>query len=261
MIEDDGGKTGESGSSTRATSIEPQTETVSPLSFHHRDDLKTLDCLDAPTTLDPPVESLDWPIPSDVALPQHPVQTEDKAEEEEASTEPNLTPGRERSGKLTSARAETQTLGDAAVSNHDDTDDDDDDIRPPSKKRTAGKPLVPQNEAPDSIIPKAGHADAPSLKGARNHQPRSKASPSRHKRASGQSKPAHMESQQWEIRKVISKRRTRRGWEYKVGWANSWLPRSELENASRLVREFESKDSAQQKSRHGRSGRDSSSED
>lgn len=261
MIKDDDGKIDESDSFIKVISIKSQTETISSFSFHYRDDLKILDCLNASIILDPSVESLDWPIPSDVALPQHPVQTEDRAEEEEASTEPNLTPGRERSGKLTSARVETQTLGDAAVNNHDDTDDDDDDIRPPSKKRTAGKPLVPQNEAPDSIIPKAGHADAPSLKGARNHQPRSKASPSRHKRASGQSKPAHMESQQWEIRKVISKRRTRRGWEYKVGWANSWLPRSELRNASRLVREFESKDSAQQKSRHGRSDRDSSSED
>lgn len=171
---------------------------------------------------------------------------------------------------------------------HDDTDtdDDDDDIRPLLKKRTAGKPLVVQNEEPDSIIPKAGHADtpaglitpAPSLKGATddqpspmappphskqatNHQPRSKAPPSRPKRAPGQSKPAHMESQQWEIKKVISKRRTRRGWEYKVVWANSWLPRSELGNARRLVREFELKDSAQQKSRRGRSARDSSSED
>lgn len=118
MIEDDGGKTGESGASTRATSIEPQTGTASPLSSHPREELKTLDCLDALTTPNPPVESLDRPTSPDVALPQHLVQTEDQAEEEEANTEPNLTPGRERSGKLTSGRAETQTLGYAAASGH-----------------------------------------------------------------------------------------------------------------------------------------------
>jgi len=35
-----------------------------------------------------------------------------------------------------------------------------------------------------------------------------------------------------------SLRRSRRGWEYKVVWASSWLPRSELGNARRLLRKL-----------------------
>ena len=91
----------------------------------------------------------------------------------------------------------------------------------------------------DGITLKASHVDtpkgqitpAPSLKGTTDHQPHPIAPPPRPKRASGHNKAVPLESQQWEIRKIISKRRTRWGCEYNVVWANSWLPRSELGNA------------------------------
>ena len=67
------------------------------------------------------------------------------------------------------------------------------------------------------------------------------APPPRPKPASGHSKAAHIDLQEWEIKKIAGKRRTRRGWEYKVVWANSWVPTSDLKNARRLMREFESK--------------------
>jgi len=71
VIDDDGGKTGESGASTRATSVEPEIGTAHLLSSHPREELKTLGGLDALTTPDPPVEPLHRPTSLDVAPPQH----------------------------------------------------------------------------------------------------------------------------------------------------------------------------------------------
>ena len=120
----------------------------------------------------------------------------------------------------------------------------------------------------DGITLKADHADiptgqithTPSLEGATDHQHHPMAPPPRPKRTSGHRKAVYLESQQWEIKKIIGKRRSSRGYEYNVVWTDSWLPRRELGNARRLMREFELKDSAQQKSRCGKSARDSSSE-
>ena len=71
MIKDDGEKTGESGTSTRATSVEPETETAPLLSSHSEEEPKTLRGLDAPITPDPPTEPLDRPTSPDVTLSQH----------------------------------------------------------------------------------------------------------------------------------------------------------------------------------------------
>ena len=44
---------------------------------------------------------------------------------------------------------------------------------------------------------------------------------------------------EWEIKKILDRRETMSGTEYKVRWKNTWLPKDELGNARRLVREFE----------------------
>ncbi len=41
--------------------------------------------------------------------------------------------------------------------------------------------------------------------------------------------------------RIVGKRRTSRGDEYKVRWKSTWLPGSELRSAQRLVREFEAR--------------------
>ncbi len=55
---------------------------------------------------------------------------------------------------------------------------------------------------------------------------------------------AALEEQEWEITKIVGKRRAGKGCEYKVRWRSTWLLRSELGNAQRLLREFEGKRSA-----------------
>ena len=44
---------------------------------------------------------------------------------------------------------------------------------------------------------------------------------------------------EWEIEKIVGKRCTRRGYEYKVRWQDMWLLRSELGNAQGLVQQFD----------------------
>jgi len=53
--------------------------------------------------------------------------------------------------------------------------------------------------------------------------------------------PLILEEEEWEIRKIVSKRRAGKGYRYRVRWKDTWLPRSELGNAKRLLREFEAK--------------------
>ena len=47
------------------------------------------------------------------------------------------------------------------------------------------------------------------------------------------------EEEEWEIRKIVAKRRAGEDDEFLVCWTNSWLRRSELGNAQRLLKEFE----------------------
>ncbi len=47
------------------------------------------------------------------------------------------------------------------------------------------------------------------------------------------------DEEEWEIRRIIGKRRAGKGYEYKVRWKDTWLPKSELGNARRLLQEFE----------------------
>ncbi len=59
---------------------------------------------------------------------------------------------------------------------------------------------------------------------------------------------AEVEKQEWKVTKILDKRETRSGTQYRVRWKSTWLPRSELENAQKLLWEYEAKDRAQ----HGR---------
>ena len=55
---------------------------------------------------------------------------------------------------------------------------------------------------------------------------------------------APLEEEEWEIKRIIDKRRKGRRYEYRVRWTDSWLLKSELGNAQRLLREFEARDRA-----------------
>lgn len=57
----------------------------------------------------------------------------------------------------------------------------------------------------------------------------------------GQPGLAQGEEEEWEITRIVGKRQTGRGYEYKVRWKNTWLPSSELGNAQELLQEFEAK--------------------
>ena len=43
----------------------------------------------------------------------------------------------------------------------------------------------------------------------------------------------------WEIEKIVGKRCTSKGFEYKVRWQDTWLPESEVETALELMQQFE----------------------
>ena len=64
-----------------------------------------------------------------------------------------------------------------------------------------------------------------------------------------------VEEEEWEISKIIGKRRAGRSCEYKVRWRSTWLPRSELGNAQQLLQEFEAQVRAQRGCKMGRSTR------
>ncbi len=63
------------------------------------------------------------------------------------------------------------------------------------------------------------------------------------------------EKQKWEIIRILDKRWTRERQEYKMRWEDTWLRRSELENAQKLLQEFERKDWAQRECKRGKSTR------
>jgi len=55
-----------------------------------------------------------------------------------------------------------------------------------------------------------------------------------------------LDKEDWEIVKILGKRRIGKSNEYKVRWKSTWLHRSELGNAQQLLRDFEAKGRAQQ---------------
>jgi len=64
-----------------------------------------------------------------------------------------------------------------------------------------------------------------------------------------------LDGEEWEIVKIFGKRRTRSGYEYNVRWKNTWLPRSELENAQELLQDFEVQGRAQSGRKRGQRAR------
>ena len=64
-------------------------------------------------------------------------------------------------------------------------------------------------------------------------------SPRREEERREEKRNAAFEEHEWEITKIVGRRRTRKGNEYKVRWRNTWLPRIELGNAQRLLQEYE----------------------
>ncbi len=74
-------------------------------------------------------------------------------------------------------------------------------------------------------------------------------------RSQNQDDSAQVEKQKWVIKEIVDKRQTRWETKYKVCWESSWLLRSELENARRLLREFEAKSWSQHEHKRGRSTR------
>ena len=63
---------------------------------------------------------------------------------------------------------------------------------------------------------------------------------------------AQDEEENWEIVKMVGKRRTRKGCEYKVRWKDTWMSDSELRNAARLVREYDALVRGQRGGQRGR---------
>ncbi len=61
------------------------------------------------------------------------------------------------------------------------------------------------------------------------------------------------EKQKWKIIRILDTRLTRKKQEYKMRWKDTWLRRSELENAQKLLQEFERKDRVQSEYKQSRS--------
>jgi len=70
-------------------------------------------------------------------------------------------------------------------------------------------------------------------------------------RLQGQRGSALDEEEEWEIVEIIGKRRRGNGYEYKVHWKNTWLPRSKLRNAQELLQDFEVRNRAQHGCKQG----------
>ncbi len=74
-------------------------------------------------------------------------------------------------------------------------------------------------------------------------------------RLQGQRDSALDEKKEWEIVKIVGKKRTSSGYEYNVRWRNTWLPRSELGNAQELLQDFEVRGRAQRGRKRGQRAR------
>ena len=64
-----------------------------------------------------------------------------------------------------------------------------------------------------------------------------------------------LDEEEWEITRIVGKRRRGKGYEYKVCWKETWLLERELGNAQELLREFEAKYQAQRGCKRGRPAR------
>jgi len=174
VVEDDEEKTGETGGSTRATSMEAEIGNVHPKSSHPREQPKTHGCMSPATTTEPTISPIDRPISPSVAVPQ------DRG-----------TLAAHGGGHR--ATATVDLLGVAAT--------------PLSHEQ-------PQNQGGSAL-----------------------------------------DEEEWEIVRIVGKRRREKGYEYKVCWKKTWLLERELGNAQELLREFKVKRQAQRGGKRGRPAR------
>ncbi len=64
-----------------------------------------------------------------------------------------------------------------------------------------------------------------------------------------------LDKEEWEIARIVGKRRRGKVYKYKVCWKKTWLLEHELGNAQELLREFEAKRQAQRGGKWGRQAR------
>ena len=53
------------------------------------------------------------------------------------------------------------------------------------------------------------------------------------------------EREEWEVKRIVDKRKMGKGFQYRVRWKDTWMAGSELANAKRLLQEFETRRRAQ----------------
>lgn len=75
------------------------------------------------------------------------------------------------------------------------------------------------------------------------------------KRSQGQAHPTLHEDDEWEIVRILGKRRIGKSYEYRVPWRSTWLLKSALGCAQELLRDFKGKSRAQRGRREGRRAR------
>ena len=68
----------------------------------------------------------------------------------------------------------------------------------------------------------------------------------------GQLYPTLHEGEEWEIARILGKRRIGKSYEYRVRWRSTWLPKSALGNAQALLRDFEARSRAQRGRKRGK---------
>ncbi len=183
MVEDDEEKTGETGGSTRATSMESEIGNVHLKSSHPREQPKTHGCLSPATTTEPNTEPTTKPTTSPTDRPISP------------------------------SVALPQDRGTQAVHGGD-------------------------HGAIVTVDPLGVAATTPLF----------------HERPQDQGGLV-LDGEEWEIVRIVGKRRRGKGYEYKVYWKKTWLLERELGNAQELLREFEAKRQAQQGGKRGRPAR------
>jgi len=98
------------------------------------------------------------------------------------------------------------------------------------------RPISPSAALPQQICMGVGEGDFATAAVANSFS----ASPSPLSQPSLAPTPAP-EEEEWEIQKIVDKRRLGKGYEYKVRWKDTWLRKSELRNAQRLLGRFEAR--------------------
>ncbi len=54
-----------------------------------------------------------------------------------------------------------------------------------------------------------------------------------------------IEQEEWEVKRIVDRRRMGKGFQYRVRWKDTWMAGNELVNAKRLLQEYEARRRAQ----------------